>query len=372
MPFTVDDRIYADPMVNSASLAAVGLWACLDRWQHDHSTGGVAPDEVIAALGGTPELRAQMIAAGLASELRKGVEIHGSVYTGRVTAASPEDGGGGHRMPCGRQSSPAPLRQALYRDPELRQAVRDKDGDRCRVCGGTVRWGAGRAADSGTYRLSDPSGPYSLDNIIVACRSCGSSGDLAIGRRVTAAENAAEEPRYASRYASRGPLKHNGTLDDDDFNHHHPNSPTADQHGYGPAKHNGGTVTGKRNAELAASVADEVRIRSKGALDITPAQAGDAIKVLRRRAEQAGTRIGASKGYFATGILNEADPWAELLCPPSARLSEILADPPAPAKATRVGGPPPHQFTPDEHGNCSICPLPARNPRHLSTIGLVS
>lgn len=64
------------------------------------------------------------------------------------------------------------LRTALFRDPALRQAVRDRDADRCQYCDGGVRWGAGRAPDVGCYDLVDPEGPRALANIVVACGSC--------------------------------------------------------------------------------------------------------------------------------------------------------------------------------------------------------
>src|SRR6266516_3968709 len=42
-------------------------------------------------------------------------------------------------------------RQALFRDPGLKQAVRDRDHDMCRYCGSGVRWGGGQSPRSGTY-----------------------------------------------------------------------------------------------------------------------------------------------------------------------------------------------------------------------------
>lgn len=66
-------------------------------------------------------------------------------------------------------------RQALYRDPALREAVRERDGDECRYCGTAVGWTDRRGGGGGTYDHVEPAGPNSLENLVVACRSCNST-----------------------------------------------------------------------------------------------------------------------------------------------------------------------------------------------------
>lgn len=76
--FPVDDGFYSHPKVLATSLAARGLWATAGSWCMDpaHLTDGVIPDHVLAALGGTPELAAELVTAGLWRRSRKGYAFH--------------------------------------------------------------------------------------------------------------------------------------------------------------------------------------------------------------------------------------------------------------------------------------------------------
>lgn len=61
---------------------------------------------------------------------------------------------------------------------ELKRLVRDRDGAICAWCAETVRWGANRAPDGGTYEHIDPDGPNTLENLVVAHNQCnGRKGD---------------------------------------------------------------------------------------------------------------------------------------------------------------------------------------------------
>jgi hypothetical protein len=64
------------------------------------------------------------------------------------------------------------LNKALFSDPELVRAVRDRDGDACRYCGRGVRWSDKKGGGGGTYDRVDPAAPVSPENIVVSCRSC--------------------------------------------------------------------------------------------------------------------------------------------------------------------------------------------------------
>lgn len=66
-------------------------------------------------------------------------------------------------------------RTALYRDSDLRRAIRERDGDVCRYCGIEVSWSDRRGPHGGTYDHVDPDGPNTLENLVVACRGCNSS-----------------------------------------------------------------------------------------------------------------------------------------------------------------------------------------------------
>lgn len=65
-------------------------------------------------------------------------------------------------------------RYALYNDMRLIKAVRARDGDYCRYCGKKVNWTDKRGVDGGTYDHVDPDGDNSMENVVVACRSCNS------------------------------------------------------------------------------------------------------------------------------------------------------------------------------------------------------
>lgn len=53
-------------------------------------------------------------------------------------------------------------------------AVKQRDGSRCRYCGKTVNWSDRRSEDGATYDHIDPYGPETEQNVVVACRGCNS------------------------------------------------------------------------------------------------------------------------------------------------------------------------------------------------------
>ena len=65
-------------------------------------------------------------------------------------------------------------RYSLYNDMRLIKAIRARDGDVCRYCGKTVNWNDRKGVDGGTYDHVDPNGENTLENVVVACRSCNS------------------------------------------------------------------------------------------------------------------------------------------------------------------------------------------------------
>jgi len=66
-------------------------------------------------------------------------------------------------------------RVALFREPGLQKAIRDRDGDFCRYCGQKVNWHDRRGPSGGTYDHVIPDGGNTLENVVVCCRSCNSS-----------------------------------------------------------------------------------------------------------------------------------------------------------------------------------------------------
>jgi hypothetical protein len=74
--FKVDDRFYSHPKVLATSLAARGLWVSAGAWSSDQHTAGIVSDQALAMLGGTPELAAELVAAGLWKRSKGGHRFH--------------------------------------------------------------------------------------------------------------------------------------------------------------------------------------------------------------------------------------------------------------------------------------------------------
>jgi hypothetical protein len=65
-------------------------------------------------------------------------------------------------------------RSAFMRDKGLKQELRDRDKDLCRYCAQKVNWADRKGASGATYDHVNPVGPATLDNLVIACRSCNS------------------------------------------------------------------------------------------------------------------------------------------------------------------------------------------------------
>lgn len=63
-------------------------------------------------------------------------------------------------------------KRALYRDRELLGLIHERDGSHCRYCAVRVNFGDRRTGQGGTYDHVDPDGENSLENVVVACRTC--------------------------------------------------------------------------------------------------------------------------------------------------------------------------------------------------------
>jgi hypothetical protein len=74
--FRVDDGFHSHPKVLATSLAARGLWVTAGSWSSDHLTDGFVRDHVLASLGGTPELAAELVAEGLWRRVKGGYKFH--------------------------------------------------------------------------------------------------------------------------------------------------------------------------------------------------------------------------------------------------------------------------------------------------------
>lgn len=70
--FRVDDGFHSHPKALSTSLSARGLWVTAGSWSSAHLTNGVVRPQDLAALGGSPELAAELVSAGLWEKRRGG------------------------------------------------------------------------------------------------------------------------------------------------------------------------------------------------------------------------------------------------------------------------------------------------------------
>lgn len=74
--FRVDDGFHSHPKVLAVSLAARGLWVTCGSWSSAHLTDGFIRDQVLASLGGSPELAEELVTEGLWRRRKGGYQFH--------------------------------------------------------------------------------------------------------------------------------------------------------------------------------------------------------------------------------------------------------------------------------------------------------
>lgn len=161
MPWAkVDDKLHGHPKAIEAGLEALGLWTLALSWVSSYLTDGFVPEGQIVRIGGSIEMADKLIAAGLWERRDGGYQIHD--YLEYNPSAEEID----------EQRAKNRRKQQLYDDPYLTRQVKARDGNHCRYCSIEVNWRDRKGATGGTYDHVDPEGGNSLDNIVVACRSC--------------------------------------------------------------------------------------------------------------------------------------------------------------------------------------------------------
>ena len=170
MPWSkLDDEFYDHPKVIQAGTAATGLFAMALSYTARKLTDGFVSTAMIRRLCADMDdplaLAERLVDAGLFEAVEDGYFIHDYLDynpSSRDIKAQREIAG---------------RRWAMNHDPDLRDAVRARDGDVCRFCGKTVNWKDRKGADGGTYDHIVPisaGGTESADNIVVCCRACNS------------------------------------------------------------------------------------------------------------------------------------------------------------------------------------------------------
>jgi len=159
--FNVDDSFYDHPKAWDAPDCALALWVRAGSWSSRNLTDGFVPTGMPARFCGDHETAVrELLDRGLWIRTKGGYQFHD--WT---------DWNSSKEAVKAKRTANA-RRQALFRDPVLKQAVRERDQDFCRYCGALVRWGGGRSPLAGTYDHIDPLGDNTYDNLVVSCLGC--------------------------------------------------------------------------------------------------------------------------------------------------------------------------------------------------------
>ena len=130
--FNVDDSFYDHPKVWDAPDCAVSLWARAGSWSSRNLTDGFVPTGMPARFCGDPETAVrELVDRGLWQRTKGGYLFHD--WT---------DWNSSKEAVKAKRTANA-RRQALFRDPVLKQAVRERDQTRA---GTAPPWSAGGAA----------------------------------------------------------------------------------------------------------------------------------------------------------------------------------------------------------------------------------
>jgi hypothetical protein len=362
--FTPDDAFYDQPEAWDLPDCAVALMTRAGSWSARNRRNGFVPTSMFARFTSDPDLAvAELLKRNLWRRAGGGCQFtRWPSWTGTAEAAGAATIDAGEAERRARKLAGEARRQALFRNPDLKRAIRERDADRCRYCAAGVRWGKGRSGDSGTYDHIDPDGDNSLENLVVACCSCNSAK-----RRRTPAEAGMilldppaavppPGPRNGSRNAS------NGSSPDRNGDDEEPLSDDQDLDQSSSSRGNG-----NRHLEAVPARETVTLVTNLAAKKTRRAVSGDeairAIAVWDKRAEDAGNVIHDPVKFYGTCVKRERD------------LEAILAPPPDPLWVKLGATPEPvsgaHPFEPDPSpfvDSCARagCGLRRMNARHVN------
>lgn len=162
--FKVDDTLAAHPKARRAGLPAIGLWAVAGSWSSQQLEDGFVPGWFVESWPSGRKLANALVSAKLwtpaVKEGDKGWQFH--QWDERQPSSD--------TVKAERRANAA--RQKVARSPELRDAIRRRDGDLCRYCGCEVDFRDKRSPHGGTYDHVIPDGPTDFENLAVTCRGC--------------------------------------------------------------------------------------------------------------------------------------------------------------------------------------------------------
>ena len=160
--FKIDDGFWSHPKILALSPEAIALWVRAGSWCSQQLTDGEVKRHVTPLFMAGPEAISELVEVGLWDSIPTGYQFHDwleyqpsreSVLSERASNAK---------------------RQAVSRNPDLRDAIKARDGDLCRYCGTRVVWTDRKSARGGTYDHVDPAGESTVENLVVCCRGCNS------------------------------------------------------------------------------------------------------------------------------------------------------------------------------------------------------
>jgi hypothetical protein len=162
--------------INEAIGMATRIWA----WCGQQRTDGFVPAAVVDAIG-TPACTKRLTRPvfGRKAFLHRRAEGAGAeceCLRGRPWPADADflvhdflD-----RNPSRAENDVAKAKRKERDDPQLKAAVRRRDGDRCRYCGIRVNWADKKSPHRPVLDHVDPALAKGADNLVVACKSCNS------------------------------------------------------------------------------------------------------------------------------------------------------------------------------------------------------
>jgi hypothetical protein len=175
--YRLDDVGYDDPLVLAMGNAAYGALTRMGQYASAQRTDGWIPAHKAREICSRAELRAltdkrigdDPPALHLATDECRCLEGRRDLSRGGFWIHGFLD-----RNPSRSENDVHRAKARELKDKELRRAVKERDGDRCRYCGITVRWADRKTTAGGVLDHVDPKIASGAANLVVACRGCNS------------------------------------------------------------------------------------------------------------------------------------------------------------------------------------------------------
>lgn len=185
MWFRVNDKFHSNAKVRRVrrthptkrrDASAIGVWVQAATWSADNKLDGFCPEEIVETFDDDWESIVERLVAAVGPSGRglfEPAEVDGELgwfvhdFLGFNDSREKQE----------KDAHANRMRISLMRDTKLVAAIKRRDRDRCRYCGCQVKWGDQRGPSGATYDHVKPiekGGLNTLDNVVIACRSCNS------------------------------------------------------------------------------------------------------------------------------------------------------------------------------------------------------